>query len=602
MCSTRTLTRQGQRPWMLRCVHAWRMGAWLCAAATVFAQTGCTGMLSAIKKDSAADTARADSLMGKVREGDNRAKDSDGVVVSNQLWLSGSTIKVAPSNLLPGVFDEHASFDGSVDSLRGFADRLMRMTHLAVKVSPGADEAAMRATQSGNALVNAGAPNGGGPMPPLPTGMLQSPPVQGRHNDIGIMQSQSTPLHLVYAHGDLRGLLDMAAARFGVSWKYQDGAIVFFYTDTQVFQVSAIPGDSKLDASVISGSSNSGGLSGGSGGGGSGSTSASGGSGGTGGGSSSSPSISSDNSTNIGMNAELSVYSGLVAGIKAMLSPAGSVVPSPATGSMTVTDTPEVLERVGEFMAQQNRVLSRQILVNVTVLSVTLSADDSYGIDWNAVYQTLGTRFNIANTFTSLPGLSESPGQVAATVITPNSRASGTTAMISALSDQGTVRRKTSAAVTTLNDQPVPVQVAEQQSYLAQVSSTATLNVGTQTSLTAGTVSTGFNMTLLPHILDDGTVMMQFYTNISSLKSLDSVTSGTSTIQVPTVDTRNFLQRVAMKSGQTLVISGYEGIADNGTQQGIGNASNYALGGGYNGQRSREVIVILLSPVTLSGA
>ncbi|MEJ0003015.1 MAG: hypothetical protein WDN30_04640 [Pararobbsia sp.] len=77
--------------------------------------------------------------------------------------------------------------------------------------------------------------------------------------------------------------------------------------------------------------------------------------------------------------------------IKSMLSPAGSVVTSPATGIDFVTDTPDVLEHVGDFMEQQNRVLSRQVLVNVTVLSVTLSADDSYGINWQAVYQALGT-------------------------------------------------------------------------------------------------------------------------------------------------------------------------------------------------------------------
>jgi type IVB pilus formation R64 PilN family outer membrane protein len=398
------------------------------------------------------------------------------------------------------------------------------------------------------------------------------------------------PVHIVYPHGDLEGLLDAAAARFGVYWKYADGVIVFFYTDTRVYQVSAIPGDSKLDANIVSSANNSGtpstGLAGGSSGGGS------SGSGGT-------PTVSSDNTTNIVMNAQLSVYTGLQAAIKAMLSPVGAVIGSPGTGSISVTDTPDVLERVGEFMEQQNRVLSRQVLVNVTVLSVTLSADDSYGINWNAVYQALGTSFGITSAFSSLVS---GATQFSATVITPNSRASTTSAMISALSDQGTVRRKTSASVTTLNDQPVPVQVATQQSYLAQVSTTNTLNVGSQTALTPGTVTTGFNLTLLPHILDDGTVMMQFYTNISSLESLTQFTSGGQSIQLPTIDTRNFLQRISIKSGQTLVISGYEGIADQGTQQGVGTPATYAFGGGYNTTHSREIIVILISPITMNGS
>jgi type IVB pilus formation R64 PilN family outer membrane protein len=360
-----------------------------------------------------------------------------------------------------------------------------------------------------------------------------------------------------------------------------------------VFQITALPGDSKLDATVVSGSSNTGGIGGsGAGGGGGGGT-------GSGGNGSGGPSVSLDNTTNTNMNAQLSVYGGLQAAIKSMLSTAGSVVPSPATGSISVTDTPDVLDRVASFIDQQNRVLSRQILVNVTVLSVTMAAEDSYGINWNVVYETLGTKFNIANTFA---GAATGGTAFSAAVITPSSRASGTTAMITALSQQGKVRRKTSASVTTLNDQPVPVQVATQQSYLAQVATTNTVNVGSQTALTPGTFSTGFNLTLLPHILDDGTVMLQFYTNISSLKSLDPVTSGNTTIQVPTIDSRNFLQRISIKSGQTLVISGYEGIVDDGKQQGVGTPHNILLGGGYDAQRAREIIVILLTPVTMNGA
>lgn len=560
---------------------------------------GCTGLLARLEHDTHSDVARADHLLDQANHGDNREHDSDAVVVSDQLWLSGNTLRLAPQMLMPGVFREPASFDGTVDSLRTFADRIGRITHLPVKVAPGADEAATYATQGTGAGWSNGGASSANP-PPLPAGLLQGPsPTGGRGNQATSFEAR--PVRIVYAHGDLRGLLDAASARFGVSWKYTDGAIVFFYTDTRVYQVSAIPGDSKLDANVMSGASNSGGVS--SGGGGAG---VSGGSiGGGGGGASASPSVSSDNTSNTVMNAQLSVYGGLQSAIKAMLSPAGSVVPSPATGSITVTDTPEVLERVGTFMEQQNRVLSRQILINVTVLSVTLSADDSYGIDWHAVYQALGTRFTFGNPFTGLNG-GTTTNSASATVITPNSRANATTAVISALSDQGTVRRKTSASVTTLNDQPVPVQVATQTGYLASISTTNTANVGSQTSLTAGTVTTGFNLTLLPHILDDGTVMMQFYTNISSLTALQpfpqTPTSNGEQIQLPTVDTRNFLQRISMKSGQTLMIGGYEGVVDNGSQSGIGTPANYALGGGFNASRSREVIVILISPVTMNGA
>ncbi|MEQ5842551.1 PilN family type IVB pilus formation outer membrane protein [Paraburkholderia acidicola] len=574
------------------------IGASLCMLA------GCTGLIQGIHHDAQIDATHQQRLLDGIQHGDNREHDTDSVVTNDGLWLSGNTLKLSASTTLPGVFNEPASFDGTVDSLRAFADRITRMTNIPAKVAPGTESAVAQGIQGGSSTGGgAGATYPG--LPPLPAGMMQGSSTGGARG--AAMASDLSSVHIVYPHGDLRGLLDAASARFGVFWKYADGAIEFFYTETRVYQVSAIPGDSKLDANVVSGASSSG-SGGGSGGGTGGSGSAAGGGGGSGG-SGSTPSVSSDNTANTTMNALLSVYTGLQATIKTMLSPSGSVVTSPGTGSITVTDTPDVLARVGEFMDQQNRVLSRQILVNVTVLSVALSASDSYGINWNAVYEALGTRFTFGNNvFQGLSGSKPSAAnsQLSATVISPNSRANATSAMITALSDQGTVRRKTSASVTTLNDQPVPVQVATMTTYLASVSTTNTANVGSQTSLTPGTVTTGFNLTLLPHILDDGTVMMQFYTNISTLQPLVTVSSGSGanaqSIQLPTVDTRNFLQRVSMKSGQTLVIGGYEGVVDNGSQNGTLTPSNFLLGGGYNAQRSREVIVILITPVTTNGA
>jgi type IVB pilus formation R64 PilN family outer membrane protein len=406
----------------------------------------------------------------------------------------------------------------------------------------------------------------------------------------------ASSVRILYRSGDLKGLLDTACARFGVSWKYTDGAIDFYFTDTRTFQVSAVPGDSSVNANVVSEASNTGGTQS-SGAGVAGSIA-----GGGGNGSGTSNGVSSNNTSTTAVNSQLSIFGSLESAIKAMLSPYGHVVSAPATGSISVTDTPDVLDRVARFMEEQNRVMSRQILVNVTVLSVTLSADDSYGINWGAVYQALGSRFSLTSAFTS--GLT-SATTLGAQVISPNSRADGTAALISALSKQGAVRRKTSASVTTLNNQPVPIQVATQQGYLASISTTNTANVGSQTSLTPGTVTTGFNMTLLPHMLDDGTVLMQFYTNLSVLDALQTVSSGGANplqIQTPQIDTRNFLQRVAMKSGETLVISGYEGAADNSTQQGVGKPSNILLGGGYDARRSREVIVILITPLTVRTA
>jgi type IVB pilus formation R64 PilN family outer membrane protein len=573
---------------MIRNVRSNRLLA-ACLSLALLMNAGCTGLSQRITEATKHDAERGHALVEDAQQGHVSVHALDDVVVDKGIWLSGRTVKLGADAALPPIFAQPATFDRSVSSLQEFAERITRLTQLPTKVAPDASAAAQRTLQGiagGEPGVSAHTIGATTVKPPLPT-------TKGVLSSMG-----ATPLHIVYSSGDLKGLLDSACAQFGVYWKFANGMVDFYFTDTRTFQVSAVPGDSAMKANVVSAANNDNGagISGGPMGatGVVGSTGASGGANGTG--------VSSDNNSTTQVNSELSIFGSLNASIKAMLSPYGQVVSSPATGSISVTDTPDALDRVARFMDEQNRAMSRQVMINVTVLTVTLSDQDSYGIDWNAVYQTLGTRFGLANAFA--PTLTN-PASFSAAVITPNSRASGTTAMISALSEQGRVRRKTSASVTTLNNQPVPVQVATQQGYLASISTTNTANVGSQTSLTPGTVTTGFNMTLLPHVLDDGTVLMQFYTNLSSLIALQPVSSGGSnplTIQTPEIDTRNFLQRVAMKSGATLVISGYEGTNDNLTSRGIGKAENYVLGGGFGASRSRDIIVILITPITMSVA
>jgi type II secretory pathway component GspD/PulD (secretin) len=107
-------------------------------------------------------------------------------------------------------------------------------------------------------------------------------------------------------------------------------------------------------------------------------------------------------------------------------------------------------------------------------------------------------------------------------------------------------------------------------------------------------------------VLSDGTVMLQFSTDISSLRGIRTVTSGdrssTTSIETPEVDTRNFLQRVAMKSGETLVVSGFEQTDANVDRRGVGQPGFFPLGGGMTASAGKEMIVILVTPISLGGA
>jgi type IVB pilus formation R64 PilN family outer membrane protein len=257
-----------------------------------------------------------------------------------------------------------------------------------------------------------------------------------------------------------------------------------------------------------------------------------------------------------------------------------------------------VLERVSKFVDDQNMSLARQVVINVKVLSVDISDSDEYGINWDAVYQNVNRSIGVSL------GNSISPS-VGATNMTLSvlggGNWDGTSAMIDALSKQGKVSQVTSASLVTLNNQPAPIQVARQTAYLASSQTTiGTAGTGNTTTLQPGKITTGFSMNMIPHILDSNKLMLQYSGDISALIRIDEVTSNGSTIQTPQVDTRNFLQRVIMNGGETLVVTGFEQFNLNGTTQGVGDAENLALGGQVKTNKGKSVLVVLIQPV-LSG-
>lgn len=539
----------------------------IAAASALILVSGCSGLPEKVNSRFADGELKASRLVKDVGRAEPGPRTAAPVVHDSGVWVAKNVIKLNQADMLPAIFNEPATFDRTVYSLAELAERITLRSGIPAKVAPDALIAANRALNP-NAAANWGvAPGVSGAAP-----MGAPPPQPGMAVPVGGQQAQqNAAIRIVYPGGTLKGLLDTAAARFGVFWKYTNATIHFYYTDSRTFQINAIPGDSALSATVASGSA----------------TGTTGGAQGA---------STANNNQNTAVRSQLSVFSSIERSIATMLSPYGKVVASPATGTITVVDTPETLDRVAQFVEGENRSLSRQVMINVTVLAVNVSDSDSLGINWNLVYGDLSRRFGVLNTVAAEPN---SNSFSAGILNTAGSKWSGSSLVINALASQGQVRRETTASVVTLNNQPVPVQVARQTSYLRSSQTTITANVGSTTTLDPGTVTSGFNMTILPHVLNNGTVMLQFSTDMSSLRRIRTVSSNSSTIETPELDTRNFLQRVAMKSNETLIISGFEQTDDNLENRGTGDARNFLFGGGYKAASDKEVIVILITPVTM---
>lgn len=481
-----------------------------------------------------------------------------------------------------------------------FAQTVTKLCGIPVRVTPDAlsvinsqrsssndAPSALNTTGSGNLLpaVGQALPS----LPAMPNAINSTTPVS-RLLSGGSGSSAGLISNIKWDGKPLEGLLNVVTSRFGVSWKRVDGVISIFYLDTRAFNIYAIPSTIDMTSVVQSGTTSAAGVSG-----------ETGSSGGIAGNSGSTQTTSVSNKSSITDDIAKNISAMLTPGVGRMTQPSKEGGLSSSTGTILVTDTPEVLDRIDSYLNGENKNITRQVLLNVKVLSVTLTDKDSLGIDWGLVYKSLSGKYgiNLKNAFQADPSSVSGSVSILDTATGGAAAYAGSNLLINALSQQGRVSTVTSPSVTTLNLQPVPVQVARQTSYLASVQTTNTAQVGSTTSLTPGTVTTGFNMNLLPYVMQDNNLLLQYSINLSALQRIRQVTSGGSTIEIPEVDNRIFSQKVRLKSGETLVLSGFEQSIDTGNKQGVGNPNNIVLGGGLGSDNRRDVVVVLITPIVM---
>ena len=384
--------------------------------------------------------------------------------------------------------------------------------------------------------------------------------------EIGAQWTDSSKMLISYK-GPLSGLLNEVCNRFGIWWKYEKKQIYFYKYITKSFTLYSLP--TKPSLSVDVGGSSSGG-----------------------GGSSS---VSLSNSVSIDL------WSTIETAIRSMISPGAQLTTDQSSGVLTLTGTPTDIKKVAKYVNEQNVRLSRQVAISVKVLQVSVSDSDKYGLNLSAVF---GGNDRITNLgITGASGQADVASGLSMAIVSGRWTLSNA---IQALSEQGTTSLITSGTVTTLNNKPAPIQVVKTQNYISQITKTNSGSDGSYYDLSTDTeqIETGFTLDVLPRILEHGRMMMMFNLTLSDLIELQKVNlsndpKGGEFIQNPVIETRGFTQEVAMKSGDTLVLTGYERVEDTSTKSGIGSAENSMFGGAVTATKTRSILVILLTPVVL---
>lgn len=381
------------------------------------------------------------------------------------------------------------------------------------------------------------------------------------------------PLQDLAFKGNLISLLDHLTAKAGVSWRWTGSKIQIFRYDTRMFQLKALAGSTQVSNELTTKSSSSGGTSG------------------------SSSTGETGQSTKI--ESTFDVWKDIEGSLKSTLSSNGTMSLSTSSGTITVRDTPSVLAQVEAQVRELNKIYSRQVVINVEVYAVERKAVDALGTDWSAIWTQAAAKYGIDFSTIGLGTSNNSPVPTFNFGVNTGEFA-GSQFIFQTLSTLGNATLLTNSTLSILNGQSAPLNVSREQSYLQSYSTTLSGNSSSQstTTLTPGVVTEGFSMNFTPRVLDDNRVLIRYSIDLASTDAIETFESpdGNSAIQLPRRSVRNFLQNVNGKSGETVVMTGFQQSLTASQKSGPVTPEAWFAGGKRNSESLVRTIVVVVTP------
>lgn len=545
----------------------------------VLTATGCGAATKNTREVRTAGSERATSSYNTMRD---MKRESRSFIVDDTGFYAAkrpiSVVPINPSLALPAGFKEAQKFNvqGQI-ALSEIAARVMKVSGYEVKVDADVFE-----NQKSNKSASSRPRQSAVATPPfaLPTDPssppMALPPSAPISFELESASSDTVLPDLVY-NGTLNGLLDEVTARLGLSWRWTGSRIEIFRYETKMFHLAALTGETTTSTNLsIQSTTSSGGGGGGGGGGQSGNEGSSG--------------------TNMSVSNSMKVWPEIEKALEMMISEKGRMAVTPTAGTITVTDTPSRLRQIEAQVNEWSRIYSKQVTFHVEVYSIERQRGDDYALNWDAIWKTASSSFNL-NINSSGQGGGVGGPSFTVGVKDESTPWGGSSVAGRALSSLTNATLVTSGTATTLNNQMVPMNISREIVYLESSSSSTTSGSDvSSSSLTPGVTTEGFSMTVLPKIMDNNRVVMRYGIDLSTVESIETFTLSNSAIQLPRRSVRNFMQVVSVPSGQSLVLTGFQQASASNQGEGPFSPSAWFAGGSKKADSTIRTIVIIVTP------
>lgn len=247
------------------------------------------------------------------------------------------------------------------------------------------------------------------------------------------------------------------------------------------------------------------------------------------------------------------------------------------------------LKSLGELLEALDRP-KRQVLIEATIVEVTLADGDSLGVQWDAIDDTLSATFSDT---TSGDVTSLFPGVSASYV------SSDISAVINALSTTSDVEIVSSPRMLVLNNETARLQIGDQVPVITQ-SAVSVTDPGAPVVNSTTYRDTGVILTVTPRVRAGGMVEIEVSQEVSGVAE-----TTTSNIDSPTISQRSLESILAVPDGATAVLGGLISSTRSYSQSGIPFLKDApVLGAAFRStsqtERRTELVILIEPTVVLS--
>ncbi len=242
-----------------------------------------------------------------------------------------------------------------------------------------------------------------------------------------------------------------------------------------------------------------------------------------------------------------------------------------------------------EAAIQQLDISPLQVLVDATIVEVSLSGELSYGLQWffkNGLDNKEGRGIfaNAATLATTFPGFNYSVVDSANEV----------RVVLNALAEDSKVNVISSPSIMVLDNQSATIKVGDQ----VPIRTSESVNLSSDDPVTTTNIQyrdTGVSLTVTPRVNAGGMVIMDIDQEVNDVSS--TTTSG---IDSPTIQQRRIESSVAVQSGESIVLGGLIREIRSGDESGIPVLHRVPVIGPLFGSTSRSArrteLIVLITP------